>query len=243
MARNRERNRSVRMLLVALVVTLAIPAAGCRPGVPALQTRTFSLSYLKPSRAESIIQPYVYSARPGAPGTMSVFDGGLTVRETPDNLDRIAAVLKQYDRPAPNVRFHFQLIEADGASAPDPRIASLDSLLKGLFRYRGYRLLDEVPLTVADGGQTSTRVRADGRSLMIYVVLDRVRAGPQGGEADLRVHLADAPGAPAILSTSLTVPLGKTVVLGSSQLARDEGALIVAVRPELLPADSASGGS
>jgi hypothetical protein len=139
------------------------------------------------------------------------------------------------------VRLHFQLIEADGPSAPDPRIASLDSLLRGLFRYRGYRLLDEVPMTIADGRTSSTRVRLENRSIGIDVSLDRVRTGPAGGEVDLRVGLT-APGIGRVLETSLTVPLGKTVVLGSGALPSEKGSLIVAVRPELLPSDSAASG-
>jgi len=214
-------------------VVAAALAAGCRAGAPSLETRTFRLQYLQPKDAAQIVAPYVYAARKEAAGSISTFGAGLTVRETPENLARIDSVLKQYDRPVPNLRLRFQLIEADGAGKPDPRIASLDSLLRGLFRYKGYRLLDEAEVTAASGGMSSARLLVDGRAISLNVWLDRVRGAGDGGEADLRVDL-ESRAFGQILATSLTVPIGKTVVLGSGRPDPERGAFIVAVKPEAI---------
>ncbi len=222
-------------LLPALVLALVAggAAAGCQDRAPSLETRTFRLQYLRPDEAAKIVEPYVYAGRKDAPGSISTFRDGLTIRETPENVARIDSVLSRYDRPVPNLRLRFQLIEADGAGKPDPRIASLDSLLRGLFRYQGYRLLDQAEVTAASGGMSSAKLLVDGRSISLNVWLDRVRRVGGGGEADLRVDL-ESHAFGQILATSLTVPIGKTVVLGSGRPDPERGAFIVAVKPEAI---------
>lgn len=226
-------------LTLALVVVAA--AAGCADRAPKLDTKTYRLEYLKPGEAAQIVQPYVYPKRDGAPGAMSRFDGGLTVRETPENLARIDSVLARYDRPVPNLRLSFQVIEADGASASDPRIAPLESLLSGLFRYEGYRLLDEAQLTAASGGMSTATMMVHGMPFKLTVRLGKVRPEPGAGEADIDVTL-DVRGYGDILATSLTVPIGKTVVLGSARPDPKLGALIVTLKPEAMATDTASAG-
>ena len=83
---------------------------------PQLETRTFELKHLDGGRAEVIITPYVYRERPGAQGMISVAGNVVTVRETTDNLDRIARVLAEVDRPRPTLRPVFKIIEANGKS-------------------------------------------------------------------------------------------------------------------------------
>ena len=223
-----------RALVPALVLAAAAAlAAGCRAGGSSLETRTFRLHYLQPKDAAQIVSPYVYAERKGAAGSISPFRDGITIRETPENLARIDSVLAEYDRPVPNLRLRFQLIEADGVGSPDPRIASLDSLLRGLFRYQGYRLLDEAEVTAASGGMSTAKLLVDGRGISLNVWLDRVRMAAGGGEADLKVDL-ESRAFGQILATSLTVPIGKTVVLGSGRPDPKRGAFIVAVKPEAI---------
>ena len=226
-------------LVLALVVGAA--AAGCADRGSKLETKTYRLEYLEPKEAAQIVDPYVYPKREGAAGSMSPFDGGLTVRETPENLARIDSVLARYDRPVPNLRLSFQLIEADGASASDPRIAPLESLLSGLFRYEGYRLLDEAQLTAASGGMSSATMMVHGVPFKLTVRLRKVRPEPGAGEADIDVTL-DVRNYGEILTTSLTVPVGKTVVLGSARPDPQLGALIVTLKPEAIPTDTATAG-
>ena len=85
---------------------------GCDMG-PRLETRTFRLAYLRSYEASELIDPYVYGARERHPGAVSVIEGAITVRETRDNLEQIARVLAEFDQPRPDIRLHFQLIEAD----------------------------------------------------------------------------------------------------------------------------------
>lgn len=52
--------------------------------------------------------------------------GAISVRETSDNLDKIARVLAEFDKVRADVPLHFQLIEADGFTETDPRISAVE---------------------------------------------------------------------------------------------------------------------
>src|SRR5438093_2090201 len=136
-------------------ITVAALLAACSPRGPNLDTRTFALKYLRGSDAIPIVVPYVYTDRPNAKGVFSVSDNAITVRETPDNLEKIARVLAQYDRPRPLVRLTFHLIQADGAATTDPALADVEATLRKLFRFRGYRMVREGVFSATEGGEVS----------------------------------------------------------------------------------------
>lgn len=89
---------------------------------------------------------------------MSFVDDAVTVRETPDNLDKIARVLAQFDRPTLSVRLHFQIIQADGAARSDPAIAEVEAALRKLFRFRGYRLVGEAVVGGTEHSEASQEI-------------------------------------------------------------------------------------
>jgi hypothetical protein len=217
---------------LTLLLAIAATLAGCNRA-PELDTRTFPLYYLDPNAAEALIQPYVFTDRAGSPGVMSATQNTLTVRETKDNLDRIARVLTQYDVPQPWVQLQFQVIEADGASGPDPRIADVETELRKLFRFKGYRLVAEAQVS---GAARSTLIQdvagAGDRVYHIAVDIGSVRAIGDSGIVELHVHLRSDQGAG--LTTSLNARNGQTVVLGNAQLGRGSATTILTVRPELV---------
>ena len=104
-----------RMATRFAAIALVCGPVACTGG-PSLDTRTFELQYLDPEAAAEIVQPYVYGDRPGKVGMISLAGNLITVRETPDNLDRIARLLQQYDVPSPMAQLRFKIIEADGAT-------------------------------------------------------------------------------------------------------------------------------
>ena len=80
-------------------------------------------------------------------------------------------------------------------------------------------------------GSRSTQVfRAGDRQYGINAWISDVRTGQSGGTARLAVELRTTAG--PVLETTMNVPLGKTVVLGSGRPDPDQGALILTVRPE-----------
>ncbi|HXH63058.1 MAG TPA: hypothetical protein VNG95_02680 [Gemmatimonadales bacterium] len=208
----------------SLFVSLAVALAAC--GRPTLDTRTFDLHYLRGYEATQLLGPYVYADRPDAKGQISYTPTAVTVRETSDNLDKIARVLAQYDHPKPLVRLTFHLIQADGAVAADPAISDVEPTLRKLFRYRGYRMVEEGIFSATDGGEVH-------QSMGGYNIAAELRGVAGVGDSatiDLGVRLS---GRDVSFATTVGLPIGKTAVLGN--VGEDpRGTLILTVRAELI---------
>ena len=221
---------------LALLAFVAVAAvwAGFRfaSSGPALDTRTFELLYLEQYEATPLIEPYVYFDRPDAPGTISATSNAITVRETPDNIEKIQRVLAEYDRPKPTVRLYFQLIEADGATTTDPAIAEVEAELRKLFRYEGYRLLTEAVVGGTEGSHIEQVVGSGDNQWIVTATIENVRAmgdsGTVGVAAGVRSPMRGE------FETTVNARFGQTLVLGNAQLMGDGGTLILTVRPELV---------
>lgn len=221
----------MKIVHVAAALILFAPLAACDSGGVELETRTFRLESLRPHQAGEIVLPYVYQGREPNPGMMTVTEGALTVRETEDNLDRIARVLEEFDQAPGELRLRFQVVEADGAAESDPAIAEVEEELRRLFRFEGYELVAEGAVSVAPPSPFTQRlIGAEGEWSVQGEVFDR------GGTA---VHLSGIQlwsGADErIIETSVNVRAGQTLVLGSGPGQGGEGAVILIVRAERTP--------
>ena len=215
-----------RTVIPVLLVCAAL--AGCAAG-GGDETRTLELVHLKPEQAQLLLEPYLgddarirSTERPPA----------VTITASGPKLDQLQELLRRYD-VSPAVRLRFQIIEADGFTTNDSAISEVDTALRQLFRFRGYRLIAEA--LAAGSSRTSTRhqlVGADDLVLQLNVDIGDVRVTSTGRAAELRVVLARPPG-DVILESNVTVPHGQTVVLGTARPFPNMGALILVVRPEI----------
>ena len=211
--------------LTALLLGLAL--AACERA-PQLETRTFPISHLAPHEVEALIAPYVYSDRPESPGMMSTGATAATVRETPDNLDKIARVLADFDKARPDVRLTFQVIEADGFTEKDPRIAPVEEELRKLFQFRGYRLAADAVLTVTDGSDIHQTLSGSGET---YQITGEV-FWRTGGTAQLNQIRLWRGSNDVLLQTSVAVRPGQTLVLGTSPKKGSTATLLLTVHAE-----------
>jgi hypothetical protein len=231
---NGERAKGWVVLVGAVLAGLAAVACGGGERAAELDTRTFEIMHLEDWVAEQLVAPYVYDSRPGAPGVVTVVDGKMTVRETGENLERIESTLAEFDRPKPVVRLAFQIIEANGSQDVDPRIADVESALRQLFRFEGYRLIGEVMVHATEGTelfQEFTVEELDGPAA-IESVIRNVRTSSSGGsvQMEVRFHV----GGHTVMGTSVRVRAGQTAVLGRTPGMIGGRHLILAVRPELI---------
>lgn len=227
----RRRNRVLTML--PLLAALG-GVTGCQG--PELDTRTFEVGYLHSSDVSRILEPYVFDDREGAPGKISTAPGAVTVRETEDNLAKIARVLEQYDRPKPTVMLNFQIIEADGAQPSDPAIAEVEAELRRLFRFEGYELVAETQVVGIQGTAIRQMVGTSGDRGVFIIEggVSEVR-GLGSGSATMTLDVRLSHGnMPDLLHTSVTVPVGHSIVLGTAQAPRIDGAVILVVSAEIL---------
>jgi hypothetical protein len=205
--------------------------------------RTYKLVHLNPSDAAKLIGPYVNSY----PGISGVYDAGsmraITVRETPPILARIEALLKEHDRAPVTIVLRFQLIAAESTQTRDPAIAAVESQLRNLFRFPGYRLLSEATATAGTNEGFNLLIPAGEEHLQLGGSIVSVNSGEGEPSVHLRVSLErPAPVidpktgsvmAGGLLGTGLTVPIGQTVVMGSTTPGGKIMALILVVRPEI----------
>jgi len=207
------------------------PLAACGRSPVRLETRTYEIRYLNRGEAQEIVGPYVYQDRPGAQGALSTGQNTLTVRETPDNLDRIGRVLLMFDRPAPSVRLTFKLIRADGAARPDASIRDVESVLRSLFRFQGYALVAEGIVTGAQHSGSRQTLEGSGGPYTLESDIERVGPAGDSSVVNLSVHLMFRGGE---FRTTVGIPGGKTAVLGNVQGGSTSSALILTVRPDLV---------
>ena len=218
-----------------MTAVLVLSIAACSG--PQLETQTFELAFLDAQTAASLIEPYVYFDREGTPGTISTAGDMashlITVRETRDNLDKIQRVLSEYDKPAPMVQLHFQLIEANGAVTSDPAIEDVESALRRLFKFEGYRLLADAMLGGVEGSEVMQGMGGGDRDFQIQAQIRDVRGSDNGGTVRFEVRLVDAYMG-TIFETTANVRAGQTMVLGSTRPSPQRETLILAVRPEVI---------
>ena len=178
---------------------------------------------MEPRGAAALVGPYVYEDRPEAPGALSYFAGTqlISVRETPDNLDKIGRMLTEFDtvRSEKQFQLHFQILEANGVATNDPRLEAVEQELRKVFRFEGYTLMGEAHVTASTGrfqvnvmpsanllNESTTTVRVT----QSYRIAGRIEPGE-------KMHLDIAMGQVGI-ETSFSFYAGQTVVLGSMMI-------------------------
>jgi len=225
----------MKSLINSVAAVMVLGIAACSG--PQLETQTFELQYLDAHTAASLIEPYVYFDRDGTPGTISTAGDMashlITVRETHDNLEKIERVLSEYDQPAPMVQLHFQLIEANGVATQDPAIDNVESALRRLFKFEGYRLMADAMLGGVEGSGVTQGMGDGNRDFMIEAHIRDVRGSGNSGTVRFEVRLFES-NVGTIFETTANVRAGQTMVLGSTRPSPQRETLILAVRPEVI---------
>ena len=228
--------------LAKKAILLPMLVAACGSGVT-LETRTFRLQTLADDQALTIVAPYVFDDRPSAPGLATASRMVLTVRETADNLDKIARVLDEFDRPVRSIGLYFQLILGDGQATSDSSIAEVVAELQKLFRFQGYQLIAEgsvsgLERTHVEQLMYDQRLVPD-QPLPSGVMYRRYRAeadiGTVSGTGDatqIEFAVSLSSDDSFLFEASVVLGVGNTVVLGTLQLPGNQ-ALILTVRAEL----------
>lgn len=201
------------------------PNSTLPPHMIALETRTFTLEGVSPMEAANIIDAYVYRDRPHNPGMISADRNMLSVRETADNLDRIGRVIDELNAgataSATETTLHFQLVEANGASETDARIADVEAQLRQVLRFDGYRLLDEAFVTTRQGQIDIPMEAPDGRPYKVSGMFSEgpTRTGSNLNVVDssLRLTVWFTTRGTELLSSTVNIRHGQTVVLGSAR--------------------------
>lgn len=231
----------VSLVLIACVATAsAAQQASGAASTRDIIVKTVPLHHFTSAEAVKLLMPYVQSPGGGV-FEVSQFVRAVTIRETPKVYAEMMAVLSQYDRDPASVTLNFQLVAAENTNSRDPAVAGLDSLLRGVLKYSGYRLLTTSVASASENGYVTQALSADGDNFTLAVTVSDLRVEGNDASVHLSVSLtrnavpAKGQAMAGVLSTGVTVPIGQTVVLGTSGIdnGQPQRALILTVRPQL----------
>src|SRR4051812_6977469 len=182
-----------RITLLVVTMLASVSTSGAQqtppPAVAASQkavthadfrVKTVPLHHLTSMEAVKLLSPYVQT-NGGGVYEVSPNIRAVTIREIPTVYAEMMDVLKQYDRDPATVSLNFQLIAAENTNKREPGLAGLDSLLRGVLKYSGYRLLTTSVATASEDGVVTQSLAAEGDTYALEV-----------GVHDLRVDGNDA---------------------------------------------------
>ncbi len=224
--------KTVKMTAVLLVLLVI---AGCGKA-PRLEIETFEVNHIEHYQLTQLIEPYIFYGREGSEGMYTVSGNVLTVRETPDNLARIAAVLLKYDVRKPSIMLHIDVIEADGGEI-DPSIQDIAERLRELFRFTGYERVAGGVMAVTEGSEIDQTMGVGGvtGSSSTFSFQARIgRISQEDGDWTLyaeSLYLRRGDG--TVIRTSAQLRVGQTTLVGTSLEGSGAKAVILAVRPEI----------
>jgi hypothetical protein len=237
----------IRTLVLAATIAAAASAQAQQTGAPQprsnpdIVVKTITLRHLSANDATQLLSPYVQTPGGGVYAVPGI--RGVTIREVPKVLAEMEKILASYDRSPATVTLNFQLIAAEEVGPRDPALAGLDSLLRGVLKFSGYRLLRTTVANATENSSVSQSLAADQEMLTLKAFVYEIRTDGDEGSVRLTVSLdrdmipatTTKPGtAPKeLLSTGVSVPLGHTVVLGAAAADGGNRTFILTVRPQL----------
>ncbi len=210
-------------LLVACMTILWSPAWAQTGGRPAVQERVFALNHQTAAEAVSLVYPYL-----SAEGTVELRPGGnvLVVRDTRAVIDEIAALLRDFDRPAQSMQLEIQIVTAGSSEVGESGLSpELVSRLQKLLRYRSYQLVATSSVDASEGWDVVSDLGPD------YEV--DFRLGLVGADRRIKLHgfrvlrREGDSDTKALIHTNLNLQLDKPMVLGLARTEESEHALMV----------------
>lgn len=212
--------RAGRASALALCLLLTVATAH---GQARSEERVFALVHQSAADAVSLVYPYLSEA-----GTVELRPGGnaLVVRDTPDVIANLTGLLRDFDRPAQNLKLEIQLISAGAGEAGESGLSpELETRLQKLLRYRSYRLVASSKVDASEGLDVLAALNADYEVDFRFGLVGADRRVKLNGFRVLRRD-GDA-GVKPLIHTNLNLSLGLPMVLGLARTESSERALMV----------------
>lgn len=214
----------------------------------ALRKEIVKLKYVRAQDIYMILQTYV--SRDGYIRFQKEMPYLLTIGETPENVDKILAVIREIDTKSADVLFTVQLIlgsetdtQTDAELQNDPIIKELRKLL----RYKGYTLLDSTLVRVINRERASVvlgpkaefefalrpDVAGDAKAPVIKteVMLRQVIRAAIQESATMKAAQAIVT---TLIETSLNIKSGDRTVVGVSKLDGGDKGLILIISGKIV---------
>jgi hypothetical protein len=236
----------VKMVLLALAIAGLLaaqekpqPAPAETKSGPPLEQRVFQLKYADVRDVANVLDVFGYSIHRNP--NLHV----LAVSAPHDVMTAIEEAIKRLDVPtaAPkdiDLTVYMVLASEQAGSGNNlpPELQPVANQLKGIFSYKGFRMLDTVLLRTQPGnmarasGVIGTASGSSNTQYNLSVMPTAVTEDPKGRLIRLNnlvLNLRVAPGMDAGINTEITVREGQKVVVGKSSMGAPDQALILVV--------------
>jgi hypothetical protein len=207
----------MRMLRVIAAAALLAPAPLLAQGADSMVVKTIPLHHLSNIDAVSLLNGYVMNRGTVFPAGMTLH--AVTVRGSTRTIAEVEKVLAQYDRSPATITLTFQLVSADYTNRRDAAVAGLDSVLRSVLKFSGYHVLSDAVINVSEHADASQTLSGEGVDYRLWTEVSDVSGEGPDASVQVKVLLERiVPGKPdqRVLSTGVTIPIGHTVVLGTS---------------------------
>jgi hypothetical protein len=199
---------------VAVVLMLAGAVAATAQQEPALLVHAYTLRHQPAAAALGLVHPLL-SQR----GSVQLQPGGntLVVRDESAVVERVAALLREFDHPAQKLAIRIQVVRAGDGGEGATLEAELAERLRELLRYDSYRVMAAADLEAREGEGVSYEL---GEEYRITFQLGTLMSGERLKLHDFEVtRRAGDEEQRRLLHTQVNLRLGRPMILG---LAKDE---------------------
>jgi len=199
----------------------------------AVETKVYKVRNRSAASLARIVELHL----PGAPGTGVAVDevtNSLIVRETKQNLAKVAGVVEKFDTELATLLLQFRIIYAshDGEKVDDS-IKDVADELKKLFDYTRYEAHEGPLVKVQQGHSASVEDTGSGMNVEVRRCDYDAESGKiriEGLKASRKVEKEGEKPSFLNISTTIKVDVGHTVVLGGASSKNAKDALIVVVK-------------
>jgi len=237
--------RIFAIVLAALILGAALaPLQAQEARATKFKTEMVRLKYLNAGQVMALIRPYQ-----GREGSFGAEDGGaklLVIRDYPEFMDKILAVIKEIDVKPADIIFTAQLVvgsstpgdKSDESLQNDPLIKEL----KGFLPYRSFNQLDanlirtidneRAQMTLGKRAEFELRLRLkytkDDETEYIQIDLELVLLKILAGEDGNPQLVPPQGGSQSMIQTRMTIKSGEKTVVGVSKLdGGDKGLILI----------------
>jgi type II secretory pathway component GspD/PulD (secretin) len=246
----------IALLALAFTLSVVVPVLAEDPAVPAAQdqkdeTRNLrkeivKLKYVRAQDIQNLL--YGYVSREGRVQFNPNMPGILQISDTPENVEKILAAIREIDVKPPDVQFTVQLVlgsETDAATDAELQNDPVVKELRKLLRYKGYTLLDATLLRVVNRENASVvlgpkaefelalrpDVAGDAKSSVIKteVRLRQIAWTKSAEEKAESVRKVTTP-----IESTLNIKSGERTVVGVSKLDGGDKGLILIISGKIV---------
>ena len=246
-----KKTMTIALAVILTIGTLvaAVPAQE-KPAPPQLKTEMVRLKYVTPEEVQNLARAYQspYGRFTWAPANEKL----LVVSDTPENLARLLAVIKEIDVKPADIMFTVQLVlGSEAAGSPTDEALKDDKViaeLRSLLRYKTFTLLDQNFVRTLDQ-KGAEILMGKGQEFVItfrrpkYVkdgADDIIQAEIRLARIDIGPGHATSSGTPipssstSLVQTSLTMKSGEKTVVGVSKMDGGDKGLILIISGKVI---------